>query len=308
MYGYIYKTTNLINGKIYIGQHKSDIFDPNYMGSGKLIHRAFDKYGKDNFIVELLVECDNREDINKCEKEQILLHHSDDINIGYNISHGGDGGDVFSMKSDDEKNAIRNIQRSSMLGRILINNGKCQKMVKPDELQQYLDCGFVVGYLHTTERDERRKHAIRKFHDEHPEFRNSGMFKPGVRSFTGTLTDESKAKISKSLTGKQQSDETRIKRSQTMKEKYANGYINPMKNKTPWNKGRKMTEEELKRHSEVRKGHIPWNKGRKGQGAGVIWITNGIIDKRIPKDELDKYKCQGFKRGRIMKGKVHISE
>lgn len=43
----IYKTTNLINGKIYIGQDSKD--RPNYYGSGKLIHRAIKKYGKENF-------------------------------------------------------------------------------------------------------------------------------------------------------------------------------------------------------------------------------------------------------------------
>ena len=45
MYGYIYKTTNLINGKIYIGQHKSEEYDSSYYGSGKLIRRAIEKYG-----------------------------------------------------------------------------------------------------------------------------------------------------------------------------------------------------------------------------------------------------------------------
>lgn len=45
MYGYIYQTTNLINNKIYIGQHHSDVFDESYKGSRKLILRAIKKYG-----------------------------------------------------------------------------------------------------------------------------------------------------------------------------------------------------------------------------------------------------------------------
>ena len=40
MYGYIYKTTNVITGKIYIGKHKSNSFDVNYYGAGKIIRRA----------------------------------------------------------------------------------------------------------------------------------------------------------------------------------------------------------------------------------------------------------------------------
>lgn len=51
MYGYIYKTTNLINNKIYIGQHKvkEEKIDNSYYGSGKLIIQAIKKYGKENF-------------------------------------------------------------------------------------------------------------------------------------------------------------------------------------------------------------------------------------------------------------------
>lgn len=61
MYGYIYKTTNLINNKIYIGQHKSDRFDESYFGSGKLLKQAIQKYGKENFIVIMLDICDSKQ-------------------------------------------------------------------------------------------------------------------------------------------------------------------------------------------------------------------------------------------------------
>lgn len=54
MYGYIYKTTNLINGKFYIGKHKSEKYDPSYYGSGKIIRLAIKKYGLENFKNEVL--------------------------------------------------------------------------------------------------------------------------------------------------------------------------------------------------------------------------------------------------------------
>ena len=55
MYGYIYKTTNLINGLIYVGQHKATKFEPNrYMGSGNNIKAAIKEFGKENFKCELL--------------------------------------------------------------------------------------------------------------------------------------------------------------------------------------------------------------------------------------------------------------
>ena len=43
----IYKTTNLVNGKIYIGKDSKN--NPNYLGSGNLLKKALIKYGKENF-------------------------------------------------------------------------------------------------------------------------------------------------------------------------------------------------------------------------------------------------------------------
>ena len=68
MYGYVYKTTNNLNNKIYIGQHKSSVFDDKYIGSGKILLQAITKYGKDNFTTEVLEWCDSREQLNEKEK------------------------------------------------------------------------------------------------------------------------------------------------------------------------------------------------------------------------------------------------
>ena len=50
MIGYIYLTTNLVNNKKYIGQHRSSTFDPSYLGSGTLFVKALKKYGKKKFF------------------------------------------------------------------------------------------------------------------------------------------------------------------------------------------------------------------------------------------------------------------
>lgn len=59
-YGYIYKTTNLINGRIYIGL-KTGEFNSDYFGSGVLIKRAIKKYGKENFRIRVLAYANNLE-------------------------------------------------------------------------------------------------------------------------------------------------------------------------------------------------------------------------------------------------------
>ena len=89
MIGYIYKTTNLINNKIYIGQHKCSHFDTKYYGSGKLLKKAIDKYGISNFNCLLLEECFSEEELNKKEIYYICLYKSTQPDIGYNLSDGG---------------------------------------------------------------------------------------------------------------------------------------------------------------------------------------------------------------------------
>lgn len=89
MYGYIYLVSNLINSKIYVGQHKSAVFDSTYLGSGKQIKNAIKKYGKENFKVDLIEEASNPEDLNNLEIQYVALYKATDPNIGYNMSAGG---------------------------------------------------------------------------------------------------------------------------------------------------------------------------------------------------------------------------
>jgi group I intron endonuclease len=85
----IYKITNQINKKIYIGKQvrKSN----KYMGSGKLLKLAFEKYGIGNFTKEIIEYCENKKILSEREKFWIKKYNSTNRNIGYNITEGGEG-------------------------------------------------------------------------------------------------------------------------------------------------------------------------------------------------------------------------
>ena len=94
----IYKITNLVNGKMYIGKHKTKNLDDGYMGSGHLIKRALQKYGANNFRKEWLMFCEDEEEMNYME-----LVYVDETwvlrNDTYNLTLGGNGGLIEGQHS-----------------------------------------------------------------------------------------------------------------------------------------------------------------------------------------------------------------
>lgn len=136
---YIYKITNLVDEKTYIGQHKYKKLNDSYMGSGKHLKRAIKKYGIENFKKEILVFNIVRKDfINLLEKEYIKFYRS----IGqaeYNITDGGEGGSykgrLFSektkMKMSESRKGIHLSEETKdkisekLKGQAPWNKGKC---------------------------------------------------------------------------------------------------------------------------------------------------------------------------------------
>lgn len=110
----VYKTTNLINGKIYIGQDSKN--RPGYIGSGRIIIKAIKKYGKENFKKEILRECTSKQEMDMFEIEFINKFKSYDHKIGYNISLGG-GGPLGLKLNKERKDIISKANKGKVLSK-----------------------------------------------------------------------------------------------------------------------------------------------------------------------------------------------
>ena len=91
MFYTIYKITNLLDNKIYIGKHQTKDLNDDYMGSGKQLKYAIKKHGSENFKKEILFIFDNEDEMNVKEAELVTEEFVlEDTN--YNLCPGGKGG------------------------------------------------------------------------------------------------------------------------------------------------------------------------------------------------------------------------
>ena len=95
---FIYKTVNLVNNKEYIGQHTTNNINDNYLGSGSILSKSIQKYGKENFKREIIEKCKSIEELNKKEIFYIKKYNTL-IPNGYNIRNGGN----YSPMSESSK-------------------------------------------------------------------------------------------------------------------------------------------------------------------------------------------------------------
>jgi group I intron endonuclease len=109
----IYKITNKINGKIYIGKHQTNNPNDSYFGSGKAIAEAIRKHGKNNFTKEVLFIFDSENEMNLKERE-LVTEEFVTRNDTYNLGVGGEGGAHFRNKRHTEitKDKVRNTIKS----------------------------------------------------------------------------------------------------------------------------------------------------------------------------------------------------
>lgn len=128
-YGFIYITTNTVNEKMYIGKR---VFDKHgewksYLGSGVLLRKAIEKYGKESFSRKIIDYANSQEELNEKERYWIKHYNAMESEKFYNIAAGGDGGYLLGGYSEKEVANIRakhknSIQKAAEQGKMCTSN------------------------------------------------------------------------------------------------------------------------------------------------------------------------------------------
>jgi hypothetical protein len=203
----LYKTTNLINNKNYIGIHQTENINDGYLGSGISLIRAIKKYGKNNFSREILEECLSYDELLNREKFYVNEQWVNDKN-NYNLKTGGQSNGFLSKES---KNKI------SKTLKLKYKNGELKPRLTPPYIMNDSHKEKISNTL-------KEKYKLEVHNRKGTEPWNKG--KVGLQNGwnkgleMGPISDEHKQKISN-----------------TLKERYKVNQHN-RKNVEPWNKGR----------------------------------------------------------------------
>lgn len=263
--GYIYKITNTVNNKVYIGQtirtveerYQRHLYEAR-CHTNRPLYDSMNHHGVDNFTVEILVEAPN-ERLNELEAFYISEYNSTDPAAGYNLTTGGDSCRVCLSEEAEARRVAK-----------IVAARKGTKQSK-ETIEKRI--ARLKGQKRTAEQRQRFSESQKK--------RDPFTF---VRGFT--VPQERRDRISQTLLGKKQSEETKLKRKES---------ISKLK---WWNNGIENI-----RTIECPEGFVagrinfkPSEESKaKSSHKGTKWFTNG-------KENRMTYECpEGFWPGKTLK-------
>jgi group I intron endonuclease len=198
----IYKATNLVNGKVYIGQtikglakRRAEHLFWSSHGSGLYIHNAIRKYTDANFVWDVIDMCESRSELNIRECYWIKEYKSNDSSFGYNMTSGGDSPRGYKM-SESAKKKIADSKRGKP---------------RSEETKRKLSLshmGIALGRKMPREAIEKRLQTMRGYRHSEETKRKIGLTSMG-RSVGRKHTKEELAKMSLWQKGKGWSEERR---------------------------------------------------------------------------------------------------
>ena len=213
-YNYFYKITNTLNGKFYFGVHSTDNLDDGYMGSGKAIQAARDKYGEEHFVKEILRYFDTAEEMYAYEAETITLELTQTPNC-YNIALGGKGGSRWEGKTEEEKLEIRRKLSESV------------KNAFTDEWKQKIAVAHI-GYRHSEETRRKISEKCKGYKFSEEAKRKMSEMRKGRHH-----TEETKRKISEAQTGRKHTEEE-LRKMRASLQKCRHWRVNPDTGRREW--------------------------------------------------------------------------
>ena len=190
-YNYLYKITNKINNKIYIGVHRTNNLNDSYMGSGKILKRAIKKYGIENFNKDIINFFETYREALDAEKQIVNQDFLKGNNI-YNLKEGGYGNCKWSDKA---------LQRLSEAATKRWQNPEYQKLMKVS--------------LNSVSRKNKISKKVKEWIKNNPDAHKARMLK----------INKNPNKIKKTA-----ASHLGMKRSNKAKENISNGIINSLKN------------------------------------------------------------------------------
>lgn len=229
---FIYVTTNLVNGKQYIGSHYGRESD-SYLGSGAIFKNALKKYGKENFIRDILIECEINDNLILEQK------YISDLNTlypnGYNLTKNGG----FNIFTEELRSKLSNKKK----GRVGPNKGKKfseETRRKMSEARK----GIKLGSCSEEIKEKIRQSNLGKKRSIETKRKLS-------KSLSGRkLSEQTKEKMSNFQKGRIKSEEERKNISESKK-----GQKNPIYGKNPWNKGKTGFKHSEKTKQKMRESH-----------------------------------------------------
>lgn len=303
IYYTVYKITNTINNKIYVGFHKTSNLNDSYFGSGLLITKAIREYGKEHFSKEILAVFDNKEAAESYEahivdKEFTLREDTYNLALGGNVQilYGENNGFYGKHHSDETKNA----QSIRMLGN---SYSKCYPISNGDltfqtasEFASYMNitknirnnvlliCGGSSDFKYIDSNKQQYAEQFTKDSIKRREEKSKLMSILAKERFTGYIwTDARNEKLSNALKGRKLSDEhiNKVNRNPEKIRKTAEKH-----------RGMKRSDETRMNISLAKIGKPPCNKGKirikDSVGNSILWDKNLPIPDGFKKLKLKK--------------------
>lgn len=265
---YIYKITNKLNNRFYIGMHSTNDMDDGYMGSGNRLYREKEKYGLENFVKEILEYLPTREALALREKE-IVNEDMLKEELCINLHIGGSGGFTKEESHKGWETSHKNIM-AKLENDIEYRNNYCLtrrhillNTWQNEEFRQYmlLNAPFCNGQAW-----QGRKHAEEsklKMHETHLKNKHQ----QGINNNNYGTCWIMKDNVSKKI-----------------KKEELESYI-----EEGWIKGRKCNSSEgLKKRFKNKENHPTYNKISINKDGKYIFIN---------KDKLNEYLLDGWTKG-----------